>query len=90
MPSDLILVDTLFCVGMPAKACWYACWRSARRVARSTSGMADESLGKPFNLARWIDKHAHLLKPPVGNKLVFDHGYGGAGGRRAQSAGRLP
>jgi 3-hydroxyanthranilate 3,4-dioxygenase len=25
-----------------------------------------------FNLSRWIDEHAHLLKPPVGNKMVFD------------------
>lgn len=26
---------------------------------------------QPFNLARWIDEHRHLLKPPVGNKRVF-------------------
>ncbi|MDF3021723.1 MAG: 3-hydroxyanthranilate 3,4-dioxygenase [Steroidobacteraceae bacterium] len=26
---------------------------------------------KPFNFRRWIDEHRHLLKPPVGNKLVF-------------------
>src|ERR1700682_5339803 len=25
-----------------------------------------------FNLSRWIDEHAHLLRPPVGNKLVFE------------------
>src|SRR4030095_12384673 len=24
-----------------------------------------------FNFSRWIDQHAHLLKPPVGNQLVF-------------------
>src|SRR2546428_11197799 len=24
-----------------------------------------------FNFSRWIDEHAHLLKPPVGNRLVF-------------------
>ena len=24
-----------------------------------------------FNFNRWIDDHAHLLKPPVGNQLVF-------------------
>jgi 3-hydroxyanthranilate 3,4-dioxygenase len=35
--------------------------------------MALDSLGKPFNFTQWIDEHAHLLKPPVGNKLVFDH-----------------
>ena len=26
---------------------------------------------KAFNFRRWIDEHRHLLKPPVGNKLVF-------------------
>jgi 3-hydroxyanthranilate 3,4-dioxygenase len=25
-----------------------------------------------FNFSRWIDEHAHLLRPPVGNKLVFE------------------
>ena len=24
-----------------------------------------------FNLSRWIEEHAHLLKPPVGNQIVF-------------------
>ena len=24
-----------------------------------------------FNLSRWIAEHAHLLKPPVGNQMVF-------------------
>lgn len=27
--------------------------------------------GKPFNFARWIDEHSHLLKPPVGNQQVW-------------------
>ena len=26
---------------------------------------------RAFNFKRWIDEHRHLLKPPVGNKLVF-------------------
>jgi 3-hydroxyanthranilate 3,4-dioxygenase len=25
-----------------------------------------------FNFSHWIDEHAHLLKPPVGNKVVFE------------------
>lgn len=29
-------------------------------------------LPAPFNLQAWIDEHRHLLKPPVGNKCVFD------------------
>jgi len=24
-----------------------------------------------FNFSKWIDEHKHLLKPPVGNQLVF-------------------
>jgi 3-hydroxyanthranilate 3,4-dioxygenase len=32
------------------------------------------SLRQPFNFARWIEDHAHLLKPPVGNKLLFEDG----------------
>lgn len=24
-----------------------------------------------FNFSKWIDEHAHLLKPPVGNQMVF-------------------
>ena len=31
-----------------------------------------ESLRKPFNFEKWIDEHAHLLKPPVANRLVFE------------------
>ena len=27
-----------------------------------------------FNLHHWIDQHRHLLRPPVGNKRVFEDG----------------
>ncbi|MEU6723309.1 3-hydroxyanthranilate 3,4-dioxygenase [Nonomuraea wenchangensis] len=26
----------------------------------------------PIDFTKWIDEHAHLLKPPVANKLVFE------------------
>jgi 3-hydroxyanthranilate 3,4-dioxygenase len=29
---------------------------------------------QPFDLRGWIDSHRHLLKPPVGNKLLFPVG----------------
>jgi 3-hydroxyanthranilate 3,4-dioxygenase len=30
------------------------------------------SLSAPFNLKAWIDEHRHLLRPPVGNALVWN------------------
>tara|TARA_B110000467_G_scaffold117209_1_gene107979 strand:+ start:416 stop:922 length:507 start_codon:yes stop_codon:yes gene_type:complete len=27
----------------------------------------------PFNLKQWIDQNRHLLKPPVGNKMLFQN-----------------
>ena len=29
------------------------------------------SLFQPVNLSKWVDEHRHLLKPPVGNKVVW-------------------
>ena len=30
------------------------------------------SVTRPFNFKQWIDEHRHLLKPPVGNKQVYE------------------
>ena len=30
------------------------------------------ALSPPFNLQGWIEKNRHLLRPPVGNKLLFE------------------
>lgn len=32
------------------------------------------ALAAPFSLHRWVDENRHLLKPPVGNKKVFEDG----------------
>ena len=31
-------------------------------------------LVQPLNFQKWIDEHRDLLKPPVGNKCVWDGG----------------
>ncbi|MEX2380705.1 MAG: 3-hydroxyanthranilate 3,4-dioxygenase, partial [Vicingaceae bacterium] len=30
------------------------------------------AIRRPFNFKQWIDEHRHLLKPPVGNKQVYE------------------
>lgn len=30
------------------------------------------AITKPFNIHKWIDDNRHLLKPPVGNKVIYE------------------
>ena len=30
------------------------------------------SIRRPFNIKKWIDENRHLLKPPVGNKQIWE------------------
>lgn len=32
------------------------------------------TINPPINFKEWIDEHRHLLKPPVGNKVVWENG----------------
>lgn len=32
------------------------------------------SITPPINFGKWIDEHRHLLKPPVGNKMIWEDG----------------
>jgi 3-hydroxyanthranilate 3,4-dioxygenase len=36
--------------------------------------MFDLKYGRPLNFQRWLDDHAHRLKPPVGNEQVWKDG----------------
>ena len=36
------------------------------------STLQDHPRFRPFDFKGWIDRHRHLLKPPVANKLVFE------------------
>src|SRR6266478_6640993 len=48
---------------MPEEAC---------TTSAEPKGGSNMSQLAPFNLKAWIDEHRHLLKPPVGNVLMWN------------------
>lgn len=48
--------------------------RSAPRRARATTTSTGPTLLPPLNIAAWIAEHREKLKPPVGNRCIFDDG----------------
>ncbi len=47
-------------------------WTAPNAMKFSAGIMAAWPATPPFNLHRWIEQNRDLLKPPVGNKLLFE------------------
>jgi 3-hydroxyanthranilate 3,4-dioxygenase len=51
---------------------WYSFFIELATVINKHLFIQLMPIQRPFNFKKWIDEHRHLLKPPVGNQVVYE------------------